>query len=291
MKKYKDNKRFEKCYIVKRGNSMSYYDCGLDIGQSISNADIVRIYKCGNMGGMRRSHATNTLVIITDYTKGIYHDKWIGGTLHYTGMGKNGDQDINWSQNATLNESNYNGVDVHLFEVLDEGRYIFCGHVKLIEKPYLDTQPGEDGFSRKVWIFPVRPVPENNVIKMPLFTFKDMDDYLANGAAAEAEFLRRLAEYKKKTAKRSTPVKHRAKPEPAPKPEPSKPVVPSQPPKPVFVMPTDLVGKNVKHKSYGDGVITASSDNGAITVLFSSVGEKKLGYKVCMDNHLLSFVS
>lgn len=40
------------------------------------------------MGGMRRSKTTNTLVIVSDYTKGIYHDKWIGGVLHYTGMGK-----------------------------------------------------------------------------------------------------------------------------------------------------------------------------------------------------------
>ena len=58
---------------------------------------MVDTFKCGNIGGMRRSKATNTLVIVSDYTKGIYHDKWFGGVLHYTGMGKNGDQDINWS--------------------------------------------------------------------------------------------------------------------------------------------------------------------------------------------------
>lgn len=66
------------------------FDPGLKIGQIIKNADIVEIFKCGNMGGMRRSRTTNTLVIVSDYTKGIYHDKWIGGVLHYTGMGKNG---------------------------------------------------------------------------------------------------------------------------------------------------------------------------------------------------------
>ena len=63
-------------------------DPGLRSGQIIKNNDIVRIFKCGNMGGMRRSRATGTLVIVSDYTKGIYHDKWIGGVLHYTGMGK-----------------------------------------------------------------------------------------------------------------------------------------------------------------------------------------------------------
>lgn len=45
---------------------------------------------------MRKSNKTNTLVIVTDYTRGIYHDKWIGGALHHTGIGLSGDQDINY---------------------------------------------------------------------------------------------------------------------------------------------------------------------------------------------------
>lgn len=43
----------------------------LAIGQEISNSDLVSIFKCGNMGGMRRSHTTNTLVLVSDYTKGL----------------------------------------------------------------------------------------------------------------------------------------------------------------------------------------------------------------------------
>ena len=95
------------------------FNPGLNIGQEISNAELVSIFKCGNMGGMRRSHTTNTLVIVSDYTKGLYHDKWIGGVLHYTGMGKNGDQDIHWAQNETLANCMRSDVDVHLFEVMD----------------------------------------------------------------------------------------------------------------------------------------------------------------------------
>ena len=93
---------------------MTLFNPNLQIGQDISNADLVSIFKCGNMGGMRRSHATNTLVIVSDYTKGLYHDKWIGGVLHYTGMGKNGDQDIHWAQNDTLANCNKNGVDYQI---------------------------------------------------------------------------------------------------------------------------------------------------------------------------------
>ncbi|NMA04739.1 MAG: HNH endonuclease [Acholeplasmataceae bacterium] len=108
------------------------------------------------MGGMRRSKTTNTLVIISDHTKGLYEDKWFGDTLHYTGMGKKGDQDINVSQNRTLNESNTNGVDVFLFEVFEGNKYIYRGQVKLCENPYQEKQKDEDGILRNVWIFPVK---------------------------------------------------------------------------------------------------------------------------------------
>ena len=64
------------------------FDPGLKIGQTIENAELGEIFKCSNMGGMRPSKVTNTLVIVSDYTKEPYHDKWIGRVLHYTGMGK-----------------------------------------------------------------------------------------------------------------------------------------------------------------------------------------------------------
>lgn len=115
------------------------FDLGLKIGQILKNADIVDTFKCGNMGGMRRSKTTNTLVIVSDFTKGIYYDKWIGGVLHYTGMGKNGDQDINGVQNAILAGCGRNGVDIHLFEVMDAGEYVYCGRIELVDKPYTET--------------------------------------------------------------------------------------------------------------------------------------------------------
>lgn len=132
------------------------FDPGLNIGQVITNDEIRNIFKCGNMGGMRRSNTTNTLTIVTDHTKGLYDDRWEGDILHYTGMGKNGDQDINFAQNRTLNESNKNGVDVFLFEVVKEKEYTYLGSIVLCGEPYQEEQPGEDGRKRKVWIFPVK---------------------------------------------------------------------------------------------------------------------------------------
>ncbi len=250
------------------------FNPGLKIGQVLKNKDIVDIFKCGNMGGMRRSKTTNTLVIVSDYTKGIYHDKWIGGVLHYTGMGKNGDQDIHWAQNATLAGCGHNGIDIHLFEVIDPGEYIYCGRIDLVKKPYTEIQPGEDGNNRKVWMFPIRPVPENNARKPPMFVFSDMDDYKNRGKDVDVKYSQMLAERKKSGAKSSVPIPV---------------VIPKPQPKPKAIVPADILGRQVKHKSFGIGVITDISA-GNIIVDFDTDGTKKMGYEVCMKNRLLEFI-
>ena len=127
----------------------------LIIGEDYSNDELMGAFKCGKSGGMRRSHATNTLLIVFDHNK-MYDDAWKGDVLHYTGMGRHGDQDINYMQNKTLNESATNGVDLHLFEVFDEGRYIYQGLVELAGEPYQEIQPDASGTDRKVWMFPLK---------------------------------------------------------------------------------------------------------------------------------------
>ena len=140
---------------------------------------------------------TNTLVLISDYTKGLYHDKWIGNVLHYTGMGKIGNQDIDWAQNATLANSKHNGVDVHLFEVMDSGKYIYCGRVELVSAPYIDIQIDENRTRRNVWIFPIQPTPKNDVIKPTMFVFPDMESYQKNKSATETAYYKKLRASKK----------------------------------------------------------------------------------------------
>lgn len=109
---------------------------------------------------MRRSKKTGTLVLISDNTKGLYSDKWENGILHYTGMGKIGDQSIEKTQNKTLAQSETNGVEVHLFEVHERAKYTYTGVVELSGKPFQETQPDDNGNPRKVWIFPLRKVSE-----------------------------------------------------------------------------------------------------------------------------------
>lgn len=56
-------------------------NCKFEIGQVVTNADIVSEFRCGNMGGMRRAKATNSLIIVSDPTKAFYEDKWYGNIL------------------------------------------------------------------------------------------------------------------------------------------------------------------------------------------------------------------
>ena len=143
------------------------FEHGLNPGDTIVNSQLTDIFKCSPQGGMRRSHRTNTLVIVSDHTRGIYEDRWIDGKLHYTGMGLEGDQRIDSTQNKTLAESQTNGVEVFLFEVFDSGNYIFRGQVELTDKPYEEDQPDINSNLRKVWIFPLILINEGNSVHLP----------------------------------------------------------------------------------------------------------------------------
>lgn len=145
------------------------FNPGIKIGDTITNKELTSIFQCGNMGGMRRSKSTGTLVIISDETKGLYKDIWKNGVLHYTGMGKVGDQVLAGNQNKTLYESATNGVEVHLFEVLKKAVYTYRGVVVLADSPYQTQQEDDNGSVRTVWIFPVMPVEavEGAVIREP----------------------------------------------------------------------------------------------------------------------------
>ena len=147
---------------------------GLKAGDTITNAALARMFKCATQGGMRRSHRTNSLVVISDHTKHIHQDRWVSNDLiHYTGMGLIGDQSLDYLQNKTLFETPANGVTPYLFEVYHPRRYLFRGRVKLAGPPFTECRPDGDGKPRSVWIFPLQVVgtdasfvvPANLVVK------------------------------------------------------------------------------------------------------------------------------
>ena len=128
----------------------------LRIDTVLTNQELMDVFKCGNAGGMRRSKKTNSLVLIFDHTKHLYDDEWKGDTLHYTGMGAEGDQQLDFQQNKTLAESRKNGVKVHLFEVFEPKKYSYIGEVYLEDEPYQEKQKDKNGLLRNVWVFPLK---------------------------------------------------------------------------------------------------------------------------------------
>lgn len=141
-------------------------DHKLLVGKLISNSELIEVFKVGNMGGMRRSLATNSLVLVSDHTKGVYDDRWENNICFYTGMGLKGDQTLS-SQNKTLYESDQNGIVVYLFEVHTPGQYRFHGQVRLAGKPFQESQLDTDGQSRSVWIFPLTPIQVIEPVPVP----------------------------------------------------------------------------------------------------------------------------
>jgi 5-methylcytosine-specific restriction protein A len=134
------------------------FDPAINPGTSIDNARLCEIFQCSPQGGMRRSTKTGTLVLVSNHVESIYNDRWLGDVLHYTGMGGKGDQSLTFMQNKTLEESERNGVDLHLFEVNKPQAYTYVGRVRLDGAPYQEAQPDSDDVLRNVWVFPLRVV-------------------------------------------------------------------------------------------------------------------------------------
>lgn len=138
------------------GRRQLTFDHGLKPLDVLSNQELMKVFRCGISGGMRRSNYANALIIISDHTKSIYDDRWIGEIFHYTGMGLVGDQKLDYSQNKTLYKSNELNISLYLFEVFKRGEYIYQGEVILAGEPYQEEQPDINGNLRKVWIFPLK---------------------------------------------------------------------------------------------------------------------------------------
>ena len=138
------------------------FNPGIEPGTKIDNNKLVSIFKCSPQGGMRRSHKTDTLVLVSNKTKPFYVDEWKDDIIHYTGMGQTGDQSLDFMQNRTLKESKINGIDVHYFEVYNNKEYTYIGRVKLVNEPYNTTQRDYEGNERRVWIFPLKVIDGNS---------------------------------------------------------------------------------------------------------------------------------
>jgi len=128
----------------------------LDKRKVYSGNEIVTLFGVSYMGGMRRSVKNNILVLTALHGNALYDDQWNGSIFNYTGMGKSGDQSINFMQNITLAESRANGTRVFLFESYRKNEYYFDGEVELASDPFYEHEIGDDGIDRIVIKFPLR---------------------------------------------------------------------------------------------------------------------------------------
>jgi 5-methylcytosine-specific restriction protein A len=135
------------------------------VWETIDNTTLYKTFLCKNCGGMRRSHRTNTLVLISDHTKGVYADSWdySTGMLKYVGEGQKGNQYFA-GQNKVLAESRINGVELHLFEVFVPNKYLYEGIVTLEGQPYFEIHTDVDQKPRNVVIFNLKLDPANLTI-------------------------------------------------------------------------------------------------------------------------------
>jgi 5-methylcytosine-specific restriction enzyme A len=152
---HKYNLEVAKKWIEKRMEGIKT----LKVGDVFDNSTLASTFRCAVSGGMRRSHTTNTLLLISDHTK-MFDDRWDGDVFLYTGMGKDGPQSLNYGQNKTVSESNENGIKMYLFEVFKPNEYTFIGEVKLADEPFQEEQLGDNKEMRTVWIFPLKVVGE-----------------------------------------------------------------------------------------------------------------------------------
>jgi len=129
---------------------------GLKVGDVVDNKKLKKLFLVSGQGGMRRSKRKNVLLLISDATKSLYDDRWDGDLLHYTGMGQRGDQKLKGTQNSTVYHSRTKPMPMLLFEVFEEGQYIYAGEVELSADPYQETQPDINERPRKVWMFPLQ---------------------------------------------------------------------------------------------------------------------------------------
>lgn len=124
-------------------------------GQEVTNQEMSSEFRCGNMGRIRPSKITKTLVLLTYEHKGCYIDEIKDGIIYYTGQGKRGDQTLD-KRNDKLYNYEENELSVHLFRVSKANNYIYEGEMVLAQKPYQDIQKDDDKMERQVWIFPLK---------------------------------------------------------------------------------------------------------------------------------------
>ena len=158
---------------------------GLKINKILTHSQLAELFQVKTLRDSRFIKETNSLILISDYTRGDHPNKWIGDTLHLTGT-----QKISGSLYSKLADSRTNGITIHLFQVMNPQEYTYSGVVKLSADPY--TEMGPEGL---VWVFPIEPTQATQIKKPAGLEFSDMEDFKNRGERSILHFLRRRDNY------------------------------------------------------------------------------------------------
>lgn len=125
------------------------------VGDVLENKQIAETFLCSNQGGIRKSIRTKSIVLITKYDCNTYKHRLENGVFYFVGQGKKGDQSLT-RQNKSLAEAHLGGFKLYLFEMFEDKKYKFFGEVSLVASPQQESQKGEDGILRNVFVFPLK---------------------------------------------------------------------------------------------------------------------------------------
>lgn len=152
-----------KAFIEARKNAVV---SKIKLGREYTNAEVSEIFNANLQRGMKKSNTANALVLMAKHeADNLYDDYWDNeGIFYYTGMGFEGDQQLDFYENKTLSESDKNGVTVYLFEKFEGHEFIYRGIVELANPPFQQEEKDMSGKIRKVWKFPLRFVGEQYTI-------------------------------------------------------------------------------------------------------------------------------
>lgn len=125
------------------------------VGDIFTNKDMCNEFRCGNMGRIRVSNITNTLVLLTYEHKGCYIDEVKDEITYYTGQGKISDQTLDKRNEKLYNYKKYD-LSIHLFRVTKANNYIYEGEMEILGTPYIDVQKDDLNALRNVYIFPLK---------------------------------------------------------------------------------------------------------------------------------------
>lgn len=171
----------------------------LEVGQIITNKDIVEVFEVNTQGGMRRSLKNNCLILTCKHLKEkkMYDDRWEENILHYVGMGLKNDSQKFQRGNKTLRDSLDLGIRVFLFEVFKKDEYTYSGEVFLYDSPYHEIQYNyQEKCDREVIVFPLRKISENDSMDK----ISELKEISAEKIRKEKTLPELIEIYKEKTA-------------------------------------------------------------------------------------------